>query len=138
MPVQFSQDFPLLNKVSSQLNTPHHIFDNQLNEEQIIALIQKCDYMLTERLHPIIFAGRMQKPFVCIVYDPKVSVTANKFKMQHYAINLNEIDANCLKDRLTLMLQNSQKISESLAPIAKQQRESALLNSNIAGRLLHE
>ena len=138
LPVQFSQDFPLLKKVSDRLDTPHHIFNHQLSEQQIIALIQKCDCMLTERLHPIIFAARMLKPFVCIIYDPKVSATANKFNMQHYAIDLNEINADKLKSLLITMLQNSQEIPKSLAPIAQQQHESAMLNSTIAGQLLYE
>ncbi len=138
LPVQFTQDYPLLQKVSAQLDISHHIFTHQLSEQQIIALIQKCDCVLTERLHPVVFAARMQKPFVCIVYDPKVSATAHKFNMHRYALDLTEIDATKLYDTLTEMLQHQSEITETLAPIARQQYESACLNSQIAGQLLSE
>lgn len=138
LPVQFSQDYPLLQKVSAQLDIAHHIFTHQLNEQEIIALIDKCDCLLTERLHPIIFATRMQKPFVCIVYDPKVSATAHKFKMDRYALDLTQINATTLYDALTQMLQHRDEIVKNLTPIACKEQKLSCINSQIAGQLLSQ
>jgi len=138
MPIQFSQDYPLLQKVSDLLDVPHHIFKNQLSTQEIISLIKQCEFVLTERLHPMIFAARMQKPFVFIAYDPKVRATAVKFTMDNYGLDLTEIETTKLKNCLIGMLQNADDIKSALAPIAKQQHESARLNSRIAGQLLNE
>ena len=138
MPVQFSQDYPLLKKVSEKLTVEHHIFDQILTVEQVIALIKRCDFILTERLHPIIFAARMQKPFISIVYDPKVIATAQKFNMQEYAVDLADIDAQTLSIKISQLLQHQEEISASLAPIAERQHLIAKENSKIAAQLLGE
>ncbi len=138
MPVQFSQDYPLLKKVSEKLSVEHHIFDQKLTKEQIIALIDRCDCILTERLHPIIFAARMQKPFVSIVYDPKVIATAQKFGMQEYALDLTEINAQRLCSKMEQLLQHQNEISAALAPIAEQQHQIAQINAQTAAQLLGE
>lgn len=138
MPVQFSQDQPLLQKVSEKLSVEHHLFDKALTEQQIIALIERCDYILTERLHPIIFAARMQKPFISIVYDPKVIATAQKFGMQDYALDLTEIEAPLLCDKISKLIIHQNEIAASLKPIAEQQHQIAKENSQIAGQLLRE
>ncbi|MBQ6947666.1 MAG: polysaccharide pyruvyl transferase CsaB, partial [Clostridia bacterium] len=138
LPVQFDQDFEILKKVAETMKTEHYLFNESLSSDDIIACISRCDYLLTERLHPMVFAARMQKPTACIVYDPKVAATAERFKMSGYALPLKKLTAQSIQVTLHKMIENEQEIKDALLPIAKQMFESAKRNSEIAGELLGE
>lgn len=138
MPVQFDQDYTILRNVSKKLSIDHHLFKKRLNEKQIIAVIEHCDYLLTERLHPLVFAARMQKPFTCIVYDPKVDASAKRFRMDAYALPINKITPHLLGETLQNMIENASEIRQTVAPIAEQLYTAARCNSKIAGELLGE
>ncbi len=136
LPVQFTQDYTLLDKVSKLLNVEHHIFNTPLDIPTIISAIAESDYILTERLHPIVFAARLNKPFACIVYDPKVAATAKRFNMQDYALNLNELSQERLSDILEQLICKSEDICHNLIPATQQLEAASKQNSIIAGQLL--
>ena len=138
MPVQFDQDILPLKKVSDLLTVEHHLFDNRLIESEIIAAIQKCDYLLTERLHPLVFALRMQKPSACIIYDPKVAATADRFKINDYALQLKDLSTQKIETTLTTLIENDSTISAAVKPIAEAMYVASSHNSKIAGELLGE
>ncbi len=138
MPVQFNQDYALLRKVSKRLKIKHHLFQQELQTDQIISLIRHCDFVLTERLHPIVFAAQMQKPFTCIVYDPKVDACAKQFHMEKYALPIRSVTAALLEETMDNMIDNAATICNTIAPVAQQLYEAARSNSEIAGQLLGE
>ncbi len=138
LPVQFDQDYPLLEKLSKQLKVEHHLFDQRLNETEIIGCLQHCDYLLTERLHPMVFAARMQKPTACLVYDPKVSATAERFGMKQYALPLTDLSSKQIEQVLNDLMTHAEEIAGAFGPIAEQMYASARRNSEIAGELLGE
>ncbi len=138
LPIQFTQDYALLKRVSEMLTVEHHLFDRQVQQQDIISLINSCHILLTERLHPIVFAARLQKPFVSIVYDPKVRVTAQIFKMENYALSLTEMSSERIIELMNQLLKEYSSIQSLLLPIAKEQQVSAVRNSEIAADLLHE
>ena len=138
MPVQFGQDILPLKKVSDLLTVEHHLFNNRLIESEIIAAIQKCDYLLTERLHPLVFALRMQKPSACIIYDPKVAATADRFKINDYALQLKDLSTQKIETILTDLIENKATISTAVKPIAEAMYVASSHNSKTAGKLLGE
>ena len=138
LPVQFDQDEPILQKVSRQMNVPHHIFSKRLTEDEIIACIRRCDYLLTERLHPMVFAARMKKPVAGVVYDPKVAATADSLSISEYTVNLQDISTESIYQIVCRIIQNASEISQSLGPAADKMYQAAQQNSAIAGELLGE
>ena len=136
LPAQYEQDKAPLKTVSAQLKCPHHLFDKPLNNAQIITLIQNCDYMLAERLHPIIFAAIMKKPFTCIVYDPKIQAVAEQFGMLNFSVRAEDIQTKELADKLGKMIENADNIHALLSPVIAKLTDAARRNSEIAGELL--
>lgn len=138
MPVQYEQDVLSLQKVSQLLRVEHHLFEKRLNENEILACIEHCTYLMTERLHPMVFAARMQKPTVCVVYDPKVAATATRFAMDDYALQFKGLNTETVEAVLEKMLTNQANIRHALGPIAQQMFAASRRNSEIAGELLGE
>lgn len=137
VPAQYEQDIVPLKAVSDHLKCSHHLFDKPLSNAQIINLIQNCDYMLAERLHPIIFAAKMKKPFTCIVYDPKIQAVAEQFKMSDFSIKAESIESDALADKLQQMIEQEDDIRSLLSPMIAELTNAAQRNSEIAGELLN-
>ena len=138
MPVQFAQDLDILCRLSQCLSVAHKLFTRQLSDQKIIQLIDRCDILLTERLHPIIFAARMKKPFAAVAYDPKVSNAAEQLGMSQYAVALSEVDSVTVRSLLFDLEKNQSALAETLQAQSLALQQRALINSQLAARILGE
>ena len=53
------------------------------------AIIEACDVLLSERLHALVMAAILGKPFVGLLYDVKVAELVAGLQMQEYAVDIN-------------------------------------------------
>jgi polysaccharide pyruvyl transferase WcaK-like protein len=53
------------------------------------AIIHACDLLLAERLHALVMAAILGKPFVALIYDVKVQELVAGLEMQPYGIDIN-------------------------------------------------
>ncbi len=53
------------------------------------AIIAGCDMLLSERLHAIVMAATLGKPFVALMYDVKVRELVSSLGMEAYAFDIN-------------------------------------------------
>ena len=138
MPAQFEQDFVPLSTISKQLDVPHHLFTRALDTDEIISMIDSCDYLLAERLHPIIFAAYKSKPFVCIEYDPKIRALAVQYDAEEYVLSPENMQTDHIIALLENMIQNGDILALRHRPIAEDLSEKALRNSRVAAELLQQ
>jgi len=65
------------------LHEPH-------NPEEIGGIISECDLVVAERLHTLVIAAILQKPFVALMYDVKVTQLAVYLGMCDFSIDINQ------------------------------------------------
>ena len=53
------------------------------------AIIAQCDLLLSERLHALVMAAILGKPFVALMYDVKVRELVASLGMEGYAFDIN-------------------------------------------------
>ncbi len=53
------------------------------------AIIDQCDVLLSERLHALVMAAILGKPFVGLLYDVKVAELVAGLQMQEYSLDIN-------------------------------------------------
>ena len=86
------------------------------------AIIDHCDLLLSERLHALVMAAILGKPFVALMYDVKVSELVAGLGMSAYALDINHpFDSRELEQRVIDALERYAEISCHLA-----ERSSAL------------
>ncbi|MCL6512339.1 MAG: polysaccharide pyruvyl transferase family protein [Anaerolineae bacterium] len=76
---EFCARFPDI-KVHQHLPTTHR---------QVAALIAGCDLLVAERLHALVIAAILGKPFVALTYDIKVRELVARLEMTPYALDAN-------------------------------------------------
>jgi polysaccharide pyruvyl transferase WcaK-like protein len=57
---------------------------------EIGRIISDCDLVVAERLHSLVIAAILQKPFVALIYDVKVQQLIEFLGMGQYAIDINQ------------------------------------------------
>jgi polysaccharide pyruvyl transferase WcaK-like protein len=73
-----------------------HLHEPQTHREAA-AIIDQCDMLLSERLHALVMAAIIGKPFVALAYDVKVAELVAGLEMEAFSININQpFDPNCI------------------------------------------
>ena len=76
------------------------------------AIINECDVLLSERLHALVMAAILGKPFVGLLYDVKVAELVAGLQMQEYSVDINHpFDSQRLVELVGCTLQNYPQVS---------------------------
>lgn len=59
------------------------------DHHEAAAIIDECDLLLSERLHALVMAAILGKPFVALMYDVKVSELVGGLGMMDFALDIN-------------------------------------------------
>jgi len=111
IPMQYVYDMPVIKKLydliisrSEFYSNRIRIIDDGLHPRTLMEYINTLDLMIGMRLHSIIMASALNKPFIAIEYDPKVSEFAKALSMDEYVIKANEVDGdNICKKAISLL-----------------------------------
>lgn len=78
-------------------------------------LIARCDMVLAERLHTLVIASILGKPFFGLVYDVKVQELLDYLGMSNYSLNINQpFPMVALLDGIREVLDRRKSIREDL------------------------
>lgn len=79
------------------------------------ALIEQCDLLVAERLHALVMAAILNKPFLALMYDVKVRELINGLEMNDYALDVNQpFNPLDFKNRATSLVHNAQTVRAHL------------------------
>lgn len=56
---------------------------------EVAHIVNECDVLLAERLHSLVIAAILHKPFVALAYDVKVWQLAEYLEMSEFAVDIN-------------------------------------------------
>jgi len=92
---------------------------------EIGRIISECDLVVAERLHSLVIATILQKPFVALIYDVKVQQLIEFLSMDQYAIDINQpFDHTVLTSHILNVYSERKKITERVAGKADDARGS--------------
>jgi polysaccharide pyruvyl transferase WcaK-like protein len=79
------------------------------------AIIANCDVLFSERLHALVMAAILGKPFLALMYDVKVSELIAGLDMMAYALDINApFDPLAFKNMAETVLRDSEAVREHL------------------------
>lgn len=84
------------------------------NCKQMAEIIENSSFLFGVRMHSIIFAARQQVPFLALIYDEKVQQLLQCLELEELGIPLECLDDDIVRNKLTYILSNRQKICEKL------------------------
>jgi len=115
IPMQYEYDMPVIKKLydliisrSELYSNRIQIIDDGLHPRTLMEYINTLDLMIGMRLHSIIMASALNKPFIAIEYDPKVSEFAKALNMDDYIIKANEVDADNIYKKASSLLHDKE------------------------------
>lgn len=83
--------------------------------QEAAAIIAACDLLLAERLHALVMAAILGKPFLALVYDVKVRELVAGLEMTHFALDVNQPFAPALlAQRLGELQQKAATVQQHL------------------------
>jgi polysaccharide pyruvyl transferase WcaK-like protein len=88
-------------------------------------IISECDLVVAERLHSLVIAAILRKPFVALVYDIKVQQLVEFLGMDQYAIDINQpFDHELLANHILAVYKERAQLTERVASVAGDAHES--------------
>ena len=132
-------DLTVLTKFKERIdNSIEVILHQPSTPEEIGNIISQCDLVVAERLHALVIAAILQKPFVALMYDIKVTQLATYLGMRDFAVDINRpfessILTDCMLDLITQRKQTAVSLKKQTIA-AKQNLDSyfATLTKSLA------
>lgn len=79
--MQVPHDIKISQKVQQKMKHPSYILKETYSPYEIMGIIRCMDFILSMRLHTLIFAARQRIPLIGFIYDPKIKYYLEKLDM---------------------------------------------------------
>jgi polysaccharide pyruvyl transferase WcaK-like protein len=94
----------------------HSVIDEPaISTEQLLNQMSSLDYVVTCRLHGVIFAHLLNKPVVAIAHHPKVATLMSDIGLGRYCLDIRTFDPDLLIATFTMAVRDSEEIKERMA-----------------------
>jgi len=111
--MQAGRDVAISRRVQSMMKNPSHVLEDRFTAQKLMGIIGASDIMLAMRLHALIFAARMNVPFIGFVYDPKVLAYTDALTMPS-AGDVADFDVDVALASILQLLENREQYAEIL------------------------
>lgn len=111
--MQMPNDITVSEKVRKKMKQNAYILRNNYSPYEIMGVISMADFILSMRLHTLIFAARQKVPLVGFIYDPKIEYYLEKLEMPSGG-KLKEFDMGKTLEMVDDIIHNRQKYIEIL------------------------
>ncbi len=135
IPMHPSNDVEISKKIISLMKTHTKYIGIDYATHDLLNLIANAEFILGMRLHTIIYAIQTATPILALVYDPKVKAIMQETNQNTY-IDVKNINLTVLKNFVSEIIINQNKISQQLKTCAMQFKEKAMQNTQLALELL--
>lgn len=135
LPVHRDLDLPTIERVRAAMSGRSHILRGSYAAEETVGLFGRFRWVLSMRLHPLIFAAVAGVPALGLVYDPKVQ----EFLTQTQQEPVGPVERATLEDILlaiTRLEADYARRGKLLNRVVEELREKAALNNTLAADLL--
>lgn len=126
--MQYPSDVKMSRKIASLMKNQSYSIEKILSGAEMLGIIKKCDFVLAERLHVLIYAAAVRTPLLAIVYDPKVKSFMEYIGLDSY-IDVEKADSDLI---VSMAENNFDKVSD----VSGKMRVLAKRNADLAIKLL--
>lgn len=136
IPMQWPDDVEAARSVAKRMKQPHGIIEQKCDTAELLSLMRSLDLLVGVRLHALIFAAVMERPFVGVSYDPKIDRFLETLGESH-AGTLEALSPEVLLDKI-LQAKTDAAAAERRNQRVVALREQALRNARCAMELLEK
>ena len=133
--MQVPNDFNISQKIQRKMKNVSYILKDNYSPYETIGLMQCMSFILSMRLHTLIFAARQHVPLIGFIYDPKIEYYLEKLEMPS-AGRVEEFNVEKTMKQVEDIINNSEKYIKHLEKCATQLREAAHKNEEYLMKLL--
>lgn len=135
--MQVPHDIKISEKVQLKMTQPSYLLRANYSPYEIMGMISCMDFILSMRLHTLIFAARQRIPLIGFIYDPKIEYYLEKLQMPSGG-TVKEFDMEETLEKVHDMIINRDRYVDILEEAAEKLEEKAHENENYLIKLLEE
>jgi len=134
IPMSFSNpnDRLLLEKI--QVNSKHENRIEILNFDdasKIADTMQECEYLVLTRMHSMILATQLGRPYLALSYNPKTDDLINRLGLSEFAWPVSEVEATILERKFLQLMKKKVTIRKFLLEQSIKFQKRAKLNMDL-------
>jgi colanic acid/amylovoran biosynthesis protein len=104
--------------------------------DYLMTILSNLDYIVTTRMHLLIFAAMNRIPTIAIMYEPKTEFLAEMLGIKEFVIRIDEVSAEKLIEKWHQLLAIREKITIQLREGAEVMKNMAEKNAQIIKNML--
>lgn len=135
--MQHSHDFEISDKIRRQMKENSYLLIGDYTPSEILGITGEMDYILSMRLHTLIFAAKQRIPMIGYVYDPKISYYLDQLGMLS-AGEISNFDKDASVVLFSELVENREKYVAILDDHTRILEENAKLNNTYLLSLLEK
>lgn len=135
--MQIPNDIKISKMVQDRMKEPSYILNDSYSPYDIMGMINCMDFILSMRLHTLIFAARKRIPLIGFIYDPKIEYYLDKLHMPSGG-TVQEFNLADTLMQVEDIINNRQKYVDILEVAASELEEKAHKNEEYLMGLLKE
>lgn len=133
--MQMPNDMTVSEKVRKKMKQKAYILKGSYTPYEVMGIISQADFILSMRLHTLIFAARQRVPLIGFVYDPKIEYYLEKLDMPSGG-KLKEFDKEATLALVDEMIRDKQKFMDKLEQKEAELEKMAHRNEKYLAKLL--
>lgn len=133
--MQMPNDIIVSEKVRTQMKQNAYILKNNHSPYEVMGIISQADFILSMRLHTLIFAAKQRVPLIGFVYDPKIEYYLEKLDMPSGG-KLKEFDPETTLEYVDDVIRNKEAYVKKLGEKEKELEKMAHRNEKYLAKLL--
>ena len=114
------------------------LLNAELTPSQVRGIIARCDLLISQRLHPIVYAVSTHVPVIAMIaqYSHRIPAVMKMVGLEQYVCNIRAMTYAQIIAKINDAWTNRQQIRKRLEYVENTMRESALLNVKLVNDLL--
>lgn len=129
-------DEEISRKIMSAVKGGACYLGNDFSIDEILGVVENCEFALGMRLHTVIYAVKAGTPVIGLVYDPKVKALMEQFSQPYY-LNVENVSLEKLIKFADEVVENKESISEALRRQSQAIEKSAAENAVMAYEIIN-
>ena len=135
--MQMPNDMTVSEKVRRKMKQEAYILKGNYSPYEVMGIISQADFILSMRLHTLIFAARQRVPLIGFIYDPKIEYYLEKLDMPSGG-KLKEFDKEETLALVDEMIHNKQVFIDKLEKKEAELEKMAHRNEKYLAKLLEK
>lgn len=125
--MQSSHDLEPIRVTQGKMKNPSHIMESKYTSEEVMGITGCMDFVVTMRLHSMLFAAKKRVPAVGLLCDPKIKYFCEKLDMP-LLNGVNDFDLEEAKNVVRELSENREMYAERLNHYVEQIEKDVHLN----------